>query len=71
MIQVLNLLHKDADSFELDEFGNGEKGEGEGEDGAAAAAAKEPPYFVSAFTERLAEFVAVLRAPSNRYARHV
>ena len=57
VIQVLNLLHKEADSFEFEELGGGTESE-EKED-------REPPFFVTQFTERLPEFVKVLRAPSN------
>ncbi len=67
VIQVLNLLHKDADSFEFDEFGGGGgKDGGEGGEAGGERTDKDPPYFVTAFTARLEEFVAVLRAPSNR-----
>lgn len=56
VIQVLNLLHKDTDSFEFEELGAEESEEKED---------REPPYFVTQFTERLPEFVEVLRAKSD------
>jgi hypothetical protein len=56
VIQVLNLLHKDTDSFEFEELGAEESEEKED---------REPPYFVTQFTERLPEFVEVLRTKST------
>lgn len=58
MIQVLNLLHKDVDSFEFEEFAQGGESEEEQD--------KEPPYFVTQFTAHLAEFVEVLKTSAHK-----
>lgn len=54
VIQVLNLLHKESDSFEFEE-----------QHGSEEEPDKEPPYFVTQFTERLPEFINVLKAKSD------
>ena len=53
VIQVLNLLHKDTESFE----GEGEANEDE---------KKEIPFFVQQFTDKLPQFVEVLKTPANK-----
>ena len=52
VIQVLNLLHKDTESYDNEPQEEEEK--------------KEIPFFVQQFTDKLSEFVNVLKTPSKR-----